>query len=327
MNQHFLNELKGCIRGLESLRPENIEWLFAVSKKEDYEDELLEIQHSQIDIAKRFVRKYDLSLNSNQEMLKHDYRCLDIYSKNQKYQVIYNKRKYIQQLYEKNGSTIIDACFRDLLEKHKRSVIKKYGVEKYDKKNKVIPGYGILKIKYQNKNIELLFNRELFVKGDELLDSERINGLFIDDANRANAFDYLIDKDKNSSDEVNNIMRESKSTSIDNRYKEVYKEFVKILTAEISPSREFLILFSVFCERKSLDINRMLSNTGYSCLIPDRGEFDKFVLEWLGASDRKSFLMNRLVNLEIQQISGNKSFNLDRIIYDSINEELTNITV
>ena len=371
VDQRFIDELKGCIREIDKLKPENIEWLLAVAKAEKYDEDLIAKQKQQLEDINSFIWKYELELSHSSIQNKPDHRCFYFDSENQRVYFYYNKRKYIEER-KKSGSTLIEVVTfladgtinrqikklehmckvngveeTSIAAKLKQISDLKESMDSSDSIDSIITYYQEFNKLFKEtirllKNIQAKQNPIIDNKTNpstrsdilqaqnavnrRLMENPLIDKMFSNEANDIGVLDYLLRGRKNQNSGSRNENAESKSAAPSKRYTDDYKEFKKILTGEHDGTREFLILFSVYCECKTRDIDRMLSNTGYSVLDPDRA-FDKFVLDWLGASDRKSYLYNKLIKLQLQQLSGNNDncFALDHILYDSLDTEINKI--
>lgn len=133
-------------------------------------------------------------------------------------------------------------------------------------------------------------------------------------------------------DNVENNYEQNRSNNTVRQYEAVYKKFVDILNGKTDPSREFLLLFSVYAGVSKKEIlEHMLPNVGYSTLLPKRRMFDHLISDLLqlkNTEDRRlslNIILDSLMledDMESSQ-TDNRIFGLNQILFDSVvGEEL-----
>ena len=125
---------------------------------------------------------------------------------------------------------------------------------------------------------------------------------------------------------------QNKKTNTVRQYEAVYKKFVNILNGKTDPSREFLLLFSVYAGMSKKEIlEHMLPNVGYSTLLPKRRIFDRLISDLCqleNSEDRSRALNIILDSLMLEDdmeslATDNRIFGLNQILFDSVvGEEL-----
>jgi hypothetical protein len=184
-----------------------------------------------------------------------------------------------------------------------KAFINKFDVFVYrsDKKIKdVEKDHTLVKISRGNNSIELAFNSNTFCEeykldesDEETVKSEFLNKLSENikgwDSISANSIEWLIDRSNISSWELNvdELLYEvtldslddnpSKNTTpkkkyqADNRYRHDYRIFKNIITGKSDASRDFLLMFAVYCGAEIDEIEEhLLVNVGYFMLDDER---------------------------------------------------------
>ena len=184
-----------------------------------------------------------------------------------------------------------------------KAFINKFDVFVYrsDKKIKdVEKDHTLVKISRGNNSIELAFNSNTFCEeykldesDEETVKSEFLNKLSENikgwDSISANSIEWLIDRSNVSSWELNvdELLYEvtldslddnpSKNTTpkkkyqADNRYRHDYRIFKNIITGKSDASRDFLLMFAVYCGAEIDEIEEhLLVNVGYFMLDDER---------------------------------------------------------